>query len=82
MADFTEMSDASKRRIEYLADIKTFDALLQAFNDMGMPMGSDRWAEHVLLTIKRMAAAETSLNQLNRRIEEALRDANKVRKLG
>jgi len=35
-------------RINYLLDPGTMDALLDEFQNQGMPMGSDRWAEHCL----------------------------------
>jgi len=39
-------------RINYLLDPATLDALLDTFQSLGMPMGSDRWAEYCTTLVR------------------------------
>ena len=64
------ISEHTKQRIGYLHNPQAVDELLDLFQHMGIPMGSDTWAEQAICIIKRMESAEITLN----RIEAAIKD--------
>ena len=51
-------------RIRYLTDPDTLDFLFDEFQSQGMPMGSDRWAEHCLIRLRELKAKEITLNRI------------------
>ena len=58
-------------RIKRLRDLDTLNALLDGFQSLGMPMGSDRWAEHCLALLRELHEKERTLTK----VQNALKDA-------
>lgn len=57
-------SEKSRWRIARLADPATLDALFDEFEDMGMPFGSDRWAEYCLERLRELREKEQTLRHV------------------
>ena len=57
-------------RVRFLAAPDTLNALLDEFQCDGMPMGSDRWAEHVLTRYRELREKERTLRKMLNAIEE------------
>lgn len=58
-------------RIKYLREPDTLNALLDGFQSLGIPMGSDRWAEHCLEFLRELREKERTLAK----VQNALRTA-------
>jgi len=58
-------------RINYLLDPSTLDALFDEFQEQGMPMGSDRWAEHCLTLLRQRKEEANALRAVMGCIEDA-----------
>lgn len=58
------------QRLRYLLDVTKVDDLLDEFERMGMPMGSDRWAEYCLLRLRELKEKERTLNKLKAHLDE------------
>lgn len=58
-------------RIKYLRDPDTLNALLDGFQSLGMPLGSDRWAEHCLSLLRELHEKGRTLGK----VQNALKDA-------
>jgi len=58
-------------RVNYLRDPATVDALLDAFQSAGMPMGSDRWAEHCLALLKQYSEEARALGRVMQCLDNA-----------
>jgi len=63
-------------RIRYLANPGTLNALFDAFQSDGMPMGSDRWAEYVHARYLELKAKERTLTKMIAAMKE-MEDAAK-----
>lgn len=62
MSEQVNTSRATAVRISYLSDRATLDSLLDEFQDMGIPMGSSRWAEYCLERLRELREKEKTLN--------------------
>lgn len=51
-------------RIDKLRDPATLDKLLDAFQELGLPMGNDRWAEHCHALLLQRAQESATLNRV------------------
>lgn len=58
-------------RIKRLRDPGTLNALLDGFQSLGMPLGSDRWAEHCLALLRELNEKGRTLAK----VQNALKDA-------
>jgi hypothetical protein len=58
-------------RIKYLRDPGTLNALLDGFQELGMPLGSDRWAEHCLALLRELYEKSCTLNEVQNALKEA-----------
>ena len=58
-------------RINYLLDPSTLDTLLDTFQALGMPMGSDRWAEHCTCLLKQLAEEECLRRKISLMLAQA-----------
>jgi hypothetical protein len=58
-------------RIKYLRDPGTLNALLDGFQDLGMPLGSDRWAEHCLALLRELHEKSCTLKKIQNALKEA-----------
>lgn len=56
-------------RIRFLRDPAMLNVLFDAFQDDGMPMGSDRWAEYVLTRYRELCEKERTLAKMLRAME-------------
>lgn len=61
-------------RIKYLKDPDTLNALLDGFQSLGMPLGSDRWAEHCLALLRELHEKKRTLVK----VQNALKDATQA----
>jgi hypothetical protein len=59
-------------RINYLLDPSTLDALLDEFQSQGMPMGSDRWAEHCLTLLRQRDEEANALQAMMYSLAEVM----------
>jgi len=58
-------------RIKRLRDLDTLNALLDGFQSIGMPLGSDRWAEHCLALLRELHEKERTLAKVQNALKEA-----------
>ena len=58
-------------RIKRLRDPATLNALLDGFQSLGMPLGSDRWAEHCLALLRELREKERTLARVQHALKEA-----------
>lgn len=58
-------------RIKFLREPDTLNALLDGFQSLGMPLGSDRWAEHCLALLRELNEKKRTLIK----VQNALKDA-------
>lgn len=65
-------------RINYLLQPETLDALLDEFQSQGMPMGSDRWAEHCLTLLRQRREESRALEKVMDYINEATKQRSRA----
>ena len=65
-------------RINYLLKPETLDALLDEFQKQGMPMGSDRWAEHCLAFLRQREEEAHALRAVMHCIDNAKAERKKA----
>jgi len=58
-------------RIKFLREPNTLNALLDGFQSLGMPMGSDRWAEYCLTLLRELREKERTLARVQHALKEA-----------
>lgn len=58
-------------RIAKLKDPATLDKLLDAFQEMGLPMGSSRWADHCHAFLKQRQEESRILQRVNNHLSAA-----------
>lgn len=58
-------------RVNYLLKPETLDELLDEFQKQGMPMGSDRWAEHCLAFLRQRWEEANALRDVMKCIDDA-----------
>jgi hypothetical protein len=58
-------------RVNYLLKPETLDELLDEFQKQGMPMGSDRWAEHCLAFLRQRWEEANALRDIMKCIDDA-----------
>ena len=71
MAKHSKPTPRTLERIANLRDPATLDALLDVFQELGMPLGSERWAEHCLILLNQLHEDSLLFNKLLLHVKQA-----------
>lgn len=81
MSEMGCLTEATLRRVGYLTDPSTLDALLDEFAKQGMPMGSSRWAEYCRALLRQREEEAKALRRVMRCLQDAIETRDKANDL-